>query len=895
LSLIVTDLFSTGPTSRAFATFTRWVRRYAWLVVIVSLGLSAAGAAFVAGNFAVDTDTANMLSANLPFRRAQTALDKAFPQDDNTLVILIEGRDADRVDAAGNALSARLKADPARFGRVFDPAGDPFFRRNGLLFLDMATLTAVTDELARAQPFIGAVAADPSLRGLFGVLTLAADQIATDPSAAAGSASLAPILDAIADQVTADTRGVGGRLDWSKLMGGEENAALSKLAGRRIIVLQPPLDFRSLRPGAKAIADVRAAARDVGIGGDSGVRVQLTGPVALSEEELENAQLGSATPELISFALVGALSLLCFRSARLSVAALFTVLAGLIWTATFASAAVGPLNLVSVAFFVLFIGFAVDFGIHYGLRYTEGLSLGLDHGAALERAAAGVGIALVLCALCAALGFFSFLPTTYVGLQQLGFIAGFGMAIALVANLTLLPAMLTVLPGRTSVAAGKITYGKGRLRRWIEAHPRPIITVTAILSIAAVVTAPAVRFDFDPLNLKNPNSESVRALRDLLASGQQESYAIAVVAPSLAAANDIAARARALPQVSGAATIASLVPEHQDDKLALIDSTALMLGPSLAEPRLPPPSPEQTREAIARFETALGRLAGDGKGGGEEAPADDRKAAAHLLAALTAWHGAQQGDDALARLSGRIIAGLPDRLSSLEQSLSPQKVTIATLPADLRARWVTPDGRYKVEIYPQPGAAGDSAALARFVAAVQAIAPNAAGPPVMIVGAGREIVAAFAQAAAIAVAAIALVLALLLRRIRDVLFSFIPVTLAALYTMAASVLLDVPFNFANVIVLPLLFGLGVTASLNLVVRERQEGAADQMMSSCTPRAITFSALTMISAFGTLAISHHPGIASMGLLLAIAIALTLLCTVVVLPALMTLIRRTKPRD
>ncbi|MCU0837816.1 MAG: MMPL family transporter [Rhodospirillales bacterium] len=880
----MSDPFSTGRTSRLLTALTRIIVRVPWAVALISLCVSIVGVIHVLDNFSVDTNTNNMLSADLPFRKAQIALDKAFPLDDNTLVILIEGDDLDQVDALGNALSQRLQADTARFGPVFDPAGDPFFRRNGLLFLDLETLAEVTDQLAAAQPFLGAVAADPSLRGLLAVLTLAAEQLAANPAATAGGLSLAPVLDAMTEQVQADAKGRGGSLVWSNLIGGEEASPMAELAGSRIIVTQPPLDFTSLRPGTPAMADVREAARAAGITEESGVRMRLTGLVALAEEELASAQFGEARPELLSFLFVGILSLLCFHSGRLSIAALLTVLAGLIWTATFAVMTAGALNLVSVAFFVLFIGFAIDFTIHYGLRYQEGLALDLDHRAALFRAAAGVGVALALTALCAAIGFFSFVPTTYAGLQQLGYIAGYGMAIALIASMTLFPALLTVLPGRAAPRSGQTDYRNGPAGHWIETHRRLILTLTGVLTAAALVIAPNVRFDFDPLNLKDASSESVQALRDILAAGRQESYAAMVMRPSLAEAQALAARARTLPEVGGAATIASFVPDDQDDKLALIETTALLLAPSLAEPPRSPPSSAETLQALLRFEEALAGLAASGVA----ATGDDETAAAagRLLAALSAWRQTAGGDGAdLARLDRRIVAGLPTRLDALAAALSPEGVSIETLPANLTGRWVTGDGRHKVEIYPQQGIAGDSQALADFVRAVQAIAPDAAGPSVMIVGAGREIVASFVQAAVSAVIGIAVVLALLLRRLRDVVLSFVPLLLAALFTVAASVLIGLPFNFANVIVLPLLFGLGVSASLNLVVRKRQEGAATQMMASCTPRAVIFSALTTIAAFGTLAVSPHPGISSMGLLLAVAIAMTLICTIIVLPALM----------
>ncbi|MFZ1414596.1 MAG: MMPL family transporter [Defluviicoccus sp.] len=860
--------------------WTDLVRRNAALVAIATLVITLAAAAYVAQAFAVNTNTADMLARDLPFQQASRALLQAFPQDQNTLVVVIEGNNPDLVEDGAAALADALAAEPARFGHVFYPQGDPFFRRHGLLYLESRQLQRLTDRLAQAQPFLGALAADPSLRGLFALVTLAAEHLAKG-TADSGGMALAPLLDAIAGQIEAQAAGRFDRLSWTTLMSGDAiEGAGPNTAPRRLIVLQPPLDFRALRPARAAIEGVRVLAREHGLTAEKGLSVRLTGEVALADDELISARVGQATPELISFTLVSIIAFLCFRSVRLSLAALITVVAGVVWTAALASALVGALNLISLAFFVLFIGFAVDFGIHYALRHKEGLDLGLDPAAALARAAAGVGVALCLCALCAAIGFVSFIPTSYVGLAELGFIAGLGMAVALFTNLTILPALLTLLPVQGSPAgAGRgVGAAKQALGQWIARRPLPILAGTVGLVLAAVAVVPSVRFDFDPLNLKDAESPSVQALRTLMADGTAGVYAIAVLEPSLAQADALAKRARELAEVAAADTVNQFLPVEQDAKLAAVETMALILEPALARERSAPPAVDEIIAALGRLKAALRNLATSGGA--------DAAAAVRVLSAFERLPGEGADPATLNEMHERLVSGLPARLDALRASLTAGPVGLADLPADLRHRWLTEDGRARVEIAPAERVDGDTAALGRFVRAVQKIAPLAVGGPVVIYEGGQEILKSFLQAAATAVVAIAVLLLVVLRNRRDVVFVFIPLALAALFTVAASVVLRVPFNFANVIVLPLLFGLGVTESLNLVVRERQEGGPAPMMATCTPRAVLFSALTMIAAFGTLALSDHPGIASMGLLLAVAITLTLVCTVIVLPALMT---------
>jgi predicted RND superfamily exporter protein len=255
--------------------------------------------------------------------------------------------------------------------------------------------------------------------------------------------------------------------------------------------------------------------------------------------------------------------------------------------------------------------------------------------------------------------------------------------------------------------------------------------------------------------------------------------------------------------------------------------------------------------------------------------------AARLATALRRF---RLGDAHLREFERRLTALLPNRIRDLKLSLNAQPVTLDDLPADIKARQVAADGRARIEVQPKEDLR-DREALMRFVSAVRRIAPDAAGTPVVILEAGEAVVTAFMEAAGIALIAIVLLLIVLFWRGRDVGLVFAPLALASVMTVAASVLFDLPFNFANVIVLPLLFGLGVANGIHLVARERDEAGVAAAMTTSTPRAMVFSALTTIGSFASLALSNHPGTASMGILLAIAIICALIASLGVLPALM----------
>jgi hopanoid biosynthesis associated RND transporter like protein HpnN len=831
----------------------RWVdlvRRSALWVLLLSILTSAGALGYAVGHLGINTSTKDMLSEDLPFRRNDQAMDQAFPQLDQQILVVVEAAGAEQAEAAAVRIAEGLAARPERFRGVFYPEGDPFFRHNGLLYLDLDELESL---------------GDMSLRGLAGVLELAAEE-----AESTAAADLAPALEAMAETVEALADGRPAALSWQELLAGGEAGPETR---RRFVTVRPVLDYGSLEPAAPAIAEIRALTAELGLAGD--VRVRITGQSVMLQDELKSVREGIGLVGLLSFVLVATLLTIGLRSVRLVAATLITLIAGLAWTAFFAAAAVGELNLISVAFAVLFIGLSVDFGIHFALRVEEEIGRGADPGEALRHAAAGVGGALTLTAVAAAAGFLSFLPTTYRGLSELGLISGAGMFIALFANLTVLPAVLALMPPAGRPAAAPLRLGGG-IQGLVERRARAIAWGGLGLGLLAVAALPFARFDDDPLNLRDPESASVATLLDIIEDSRVRPYDATVLTQAPEAAAALAERLAALPEVEHTVTLLDYVPRDQDDKLAVIEETAFFLTPlwGSAAPA-PPPGPDDRRRAFEALKATAAAI-GEGPAAG---------AAARLAAALARLDGSAAVLEALEKA---LLGHLPGRLDALAEALEAGPVALADLPADLVARKLAADGRSTVEVTPA-GDLRERAPRERFVDAVQQVAPGATGAPIIITEAGRAVIGAFLQAAGTAVLLITLLLIALLRSVRDSLLVLAPLALAALLTVAATVVLDLPFNFANVIVLPLLFGLGVAGGIHMVTRGRGEAAA-RLMYTSTPRAVLFSALTTIGSFCALALSSHPGTASMGVLLTIAIGLSMLTSLIVLPALLALARR-----
>ncbi len=829
-----------------------------WTVVLAALLLAGICLAYTLATLRIDTDTTDMISADVPFRQHDRAFARAFPAFSHPIVAVIEGPVPERVQIAATALADALRADGEHFSAVDYAAGLPFFAEHGLLYLGEDELAGLTDRLADAQPLLAALAEDPTLRGLDAFAALAIEQQPADGALPAELDRLFGDMAAVAD---AQIRGAPAELSWRKLLDGDHPAIV-----RQIVLAQPRLDYASLAPAGAAIDALRAAAGGLQIDPAHGLRLRLTGAAVLEDEELASVASGALTAVAITTVAVALLLFWGLRSWRLIAATLVTLAVGLVVTAGFTALAIGRLNLISVAFAVLFVGLGVDFGIHVVLRYQEQIQQAARQIVAIKDAAQGVAGALTLTAVCAALGFLSFVPTAYLGLAELGIISAFGMLVAWVASLTLLPALLRLMPLEAAPATERPS-----LLLPIERHSRSILAVAGIAGVASLFALPYLAFDFDPLNLKDPTAELVVTFQLLKTDPDTSPHVIEILEPNLEQADRTAKKLASLAPVASARTITSLVPQDQDAKLELIDSLAWLIGPLLQPGENAALDAGQRVQALDDLERILDQaLAGDGA---ERNPG--AAALADALRRLPATPGAT------ADLETRLMGLLPVLLEDLRQALEADRIRLEDLPEDVRAQWLTPDGQARILVRPA-WQIENNAELRAFAQAILAEVPHATGAPIVVVEGGRAVVQAFERASALALVLITLLLALVLRNLRDVVLVLAPILLAALLTAASAVLLGLSLNFANVIVLPLLLGLGVSGAIHVVMRERQQGG---MVGSSTPRAVVFSGLTTIASFGSLALSDHLGLASMGQLLSIAIVWSLVCSLVVLPSML----------
>jgi hopanoid biosynthesis associated RND transporter like protein HpnN len=845
--------------------------RFASVIVLIALILAVAAGFYTARHFAINTDINKLISLKLDWRQRDNQFEQAFDRE-KTILAVVDAPTPELTGSASAALARRLAGDTKHFESVQPLGAGEFFEKNGLLFLPVAEVGRLTGQFESAAPLIEIMAGDPSIRGLTGALEtglagVKRGQFKLD--------STERPFNLIAQTVEHVLSTGSGTFSWRELV---SDKPLTDSDRRSFIEFKPILDYNALEPGKDATDAIRQAARDLNLAGEYGARVRLTGPVPIANEEFATVQEGAVVNGIGTVLVVLFILWMALRSPKIIFAVFVNLFIGLSITTAIGLMMVGSLNLLSIAFAVLFVGLGVDFGIQYSVRYRSERFKSNDLRAALEKAAERSAIPLSLAAMATAAGFLSFLPTDYKGISELGEIAGVGMIVAFTSSITVLPALLNLLnpPGEREPVGYAFL---APVDHFLEKHRVVIIVGTLLVAVAGLPLLYFLRFDFNPINLRNPKVESIATFLDLRKDPNTGANAINVMTNSDADARKIADKLTKLPEVLSVRWLESFVPEDQPAKLKLIAQGAKVLNPALNPDSIDPaPSDQENVEALKGSVESLRRVAGDAKGPGAIA-------SRRLADALSKLADSDQATRDKAQAI--FVNPLKVVLEQLKKSLQAQPVTLKTLPPDLVNSWKTKDGLQRVEALPR-GDPNDNDTLRRFAAAVLAAEPTAIGGPVSILKSGDLVVKAFIQAGLCALIVISLLLWLALRRITDVLLTLVPLLVAGAVTLEICVLIGMPLNFANIVALPLLLGVGVAFKIYYVTAWRS-GRTNLLQSSLT-RAIFFSAMTTATAFGSLWLSSHPGTSSMGKLLALSLGTTLAAVLLFQPALMG-----KPRD
>lgn len=878
--------------TRSHSFFSRWgnvtLGRPLVVLMLVIL-LSVFALQYTADHLSINTDTAELVAPEAPFQQNRRNYEKAFAQDLHTLLLVIESDSPELTKSAAKRLLRLIKADKDHFNSAYIPNDNEFFRQNGLLYLETDELQSLANNLSQAQPFIGRIAQQPNLTGFFSIFE---DALTSTDKAQDVPIDLTSLIEKVTSALHKSLNGEKALLSWESLISDKEMHERNSF-----IIVSPKFDFSQIRPAENAVESIRKAVAEVQDPNLPAVKVWITGEVGLEDDELSGMSTGTFTASIFSIVLVLFILLVAYRSVLLTVATLITLALGMLFCGAFAAFSVKELNLISVAFAVSNIGLGVEYAIHFCLRYRDNLTHHIHKGLALRNTLISTAPSLLLCAGTTSIGLYAFIPTDYKGVSELGLLAGTSLFICLLITLIALPALLRVIPAPSKFSEEKEGSSNG-LAKWSQQlaacplhYAKPIAIATCVLATASIVLTFNVKTDFNPINLRDPNTESVIAFKKLMKDKETTPMTLTVLAKDENNAKALQEKISKLASVDKTVSLFDFQPKGQDEKLALIEEMSLMLGAQMQNfPALqtdPDPVPGINR-LVKAIDAVLPRKTNERE---RISLANFKKELQDILIELD-----QRQEPSrrmfVEKIQTTLLGTLPNIMSELSASFNAQEVTLADLPADIKDRWLSKNGSYRIQIFPKKDL-NDLTSLEEFITEVQSVAPETTDLPIMYWESMKEVVGAFQQAIVIALVTIALLLFAIRRNIADTALVMTPLILAGLFTMASAVLTNTPINFANIIALPLLLGLGVDNGIHMVEKLHHSLSEEQnIYKSSTARAMFYGALTTASSFAGLAFSPHQGIASMGLIITMGIFWIMVCTFVILPALSKLVLRVR---
>lgn len=883
---------NTPKPSRLFAFIAGRPR----LILGLALLFSALSLIYTKKNMEFLTGRDELMPKKAPFQMDYQVYRREFG-DQEEIVAVIESDDAEKSTRAADALYQRLNRETGLFRDVFYPGGLPFFRKNGLLFMPLEDLQRLRHTLTMAAPVLKSLAASPSVQTLFTSLSSQIDDYLAsgDP---ATLESLTFMLTTL-DKGFKAFEGSGSPMTMDAFLkrGGGTPSALENAGKQQVITMRPVKNEGSFLASEKPIKAARAALSEILKRPEfKGVTAGLTGVPVLEYEEMATSQRDIGIATILSLSLTVILLLFAFRGLLNVVSAMVSLIVGICLSFGFATATVGHLNILSMVFAIMLIGLGIEYGIQVVLRYQEEVRGGSPGLKAIETSLSANIRSIVMAAATVALAFATFALTDFKGIAELGIIAAGGVVICVIATFTVLPAMLILLERYRKPHSGSISPGQAPADlaekpffRALFANPRKVVAATLLLSLACLYPTLTMRFDYNLLNLQAKGLQSVEYAYKLMRSKENSGYFAVVTARNENEAKQLTDRLEKLPSVDHVVSLPALVPDHQQAKLAeLAAIRQVMAGVK------PVPYEENLRvmELPRVFETFRDRV-GKLKTALEARKAPEAKPVGAFLGTLDGFFATlekEKDKNALGMLrefQGGMFAELPSKLTMMKESLDASPVVEADVPAELRQRFVGKSGVLLLQVAPKKEVF-EREPLREFVTQVRSIVPNATGEPVMVYESLTILRDAYLKAFAYAFLGIAVILLINFKSVRFAAIGALPLGAGLLLMVGGMRLAGISFNSANVIVLPLILGVGIDSAIYIINRYRQGNETPgQVATRSAGIGVFLNALTILFSFGALMVAHHQGVFSIGAVMSLGMVASVAVFLAFLPALLTL--------
>ena len=797
-------------------------------------------------NLSINTSTDSLIDDQLTFKKNQKKLKKHFNVLNNNILIRIKGNNSKKIETIFLEIENKLD-QREEFDFYYSPNFDKFFKSNFFSLLSEKQKIDFIDQLYQFQPFISELNNNKKLEGFNNFIDLVLKSQNNNEIKS---------LDIVFKNfiLALNTR---TEVDWKKILRKDFD---------EIFILLSVNENYLVTNGFSLTYEFLKSLREKY--NSKNVNIQFTGGLIIDHEEIKSVSSGAALSGLLSIILVSIILYASLKKIKLIFCLIVSILVGLFITTGITSLTIGSLNLISVAFAVLFIGLSVDFGIQVFLRILENQKedIGLEN---FKSELGSVSRTITIASIPSIVGFLSFVPTKYTGLSELGIISAIGLFVGLLVNILFLPAIYLFIKKTDSII---IERKKNKLwqrfSNFILSNKYYLLFSLLIISIYNFTFIKSISFDSDAMKLKDQKLQSVLLAKELIEKNPTSDYIISIVENKEIDSSKL----KDLLNNSNIQEIRSVGTLFKEYKSENLDYLKFLITTGVSKEFYSSP------EEFDRFQKLLLEIK-NLKIGNISSICEE------LINKLSPIVANQKEIKNIEELFFNKFNDLNNVILTIGNK---KNINYDEIPDYYKNRFESLDGFYRYEVIPSKDV-NIKENLEEFVDSVQRFYPDATGMPVVQLEAGKIVKNSFIYAFIFSFIITFFYLLVIFKDLYKVLLCIFSLLIALILLIFLMIVFKIDLNFANMISLPLLFSLGISYPIYFVTRLSEKGNVTSVFNSNTPLAIFTSSLTTICSFGTLFFSSHQGTSSMGLLLFISLLTTLVSSLIFLPIISTFIK------
>jgi uncharacterized protein len=868
-------------------------------VIAVSLIVAVLSLWVTAELLTFKTGRGDLVSKDLPYVKRHEIFRSEF-EDFDGMIVVVEGEDPEQKKNFVEALASKIKSHPAVFSDVFYKVDTTYLKDKALLFLNQTELKDLVRKISEHQQFLDDVNASPGLNQLLRsinaeissgmVESLMSDFIGAGDDEKDDTADLS-LLTSLLKQMVVHLKGDAPyQSPWGSFFTGEEDSLEEEgylVSGEDdlMFILVTPREDETSFTGTRDSIEFARKLVDETRQKFPQIIVGITGEDVIASDEMVTTQKDVREASILALLGVSLLFILAFRGVVKPLMAVFCLVIAICWSMGFTTLTVGHLNILSVVFTTILIGLGIDFGIHILERYKEERQSGRDVLSSFQKTLQGTGRSNFAGAITTAMAFGAMTLTDFIGISELGWIAAWGILFCMLAMILLLPALLAV-EEKWRKTDFNHDGGSVEKRQWVEklySHYYVIIFICLILVGISALALPGLKFDYNLLNLQAKNTEAVEYEMKILENAKRSAWSAAMIADTIEEAQRKLEAVKGLSTVGEVESILSLVPKNQQEKIEFIKGVSPLLANLKVEEADTPFFLKSLTRTLKKIQFKI-------RSKEDETPTDAVAEAGLWVRRFVdelANAEPKVAQERLGNFSKKLFVDYRSKIADLRKNANPSPVEIGKLPKEMRERFLSNKGRFLISIFPAVDI-WDLTQREQFLSQLRQVDPDVVGNAVHMFESSRLMKEGYINGGIYAMTAIVIFVLLTFKRLKTTVFIFLPVVVGSLWTIGIMELLEVRFNLANLVILPLILGIGVVDGIHIIHRYREEpDKTATVLSKSTGMAVVLTSLTTMVGFGSMMIADHQGIYSLGLVLTVGVGSCLVASVTIVPAVLKL--------